>query len=357
MLRFKYSEQKEPFKTGLPGRVADRSKNVDGFIVLLPCIMLKWEKITYILWGGVMIKALLDIIAAHGDRGAVVPVSRYDELKREMEALKAEEFHVFSDWMAERMVIKDELGFQPRSLISVITPSPKVVFEFIYQGEPVRCIVPPQYLDTGIKDNKILEYINAFLEPLGHRAALFYNLPQKLLAVHCGLGLYGRNNICFNEEFGSYIRIFSYISDLPCDEADWFPARLMESCEKCRACVTACPTKAIDPSHRVINALTCLTAMNERSGDFPEWVVKDAHNSLIGCMKCQDCCPANAHNKDNIVMGVAFSEEETMELLGHKADEPYSDSLAAKMKEAGLPEWFEKVLPRNLAVLLQNMDS
>jgi hypothetical protein len=56
-------------------------------------------------------------------------------------------------------------------------------------------------------------------------------------------------------------------------------------------------------------------------------------------------------------MGVAFSEEETMELLGHKADEPYSDSLAAKMKEAGLPEWFEKVLPRNLAVLLQNMDS
>jgi epoxyqueuosine reductase QueG len=60
-----------------------------------------------------------------------------------------------------------------------------------------------------------LQYINAYLEPYGYRAMLFDKLPQKLLAVHSGLGLYGRNNLCFHKEFGSYIRILSFISDLP----------------------------------------------------------------------------------------------------------------------------------------------
>jgi epoxyqueuosine reductase len=58
--------------------------------------------------------------------------------------------------------------------------------------------------------------------------------------------------------------------------------------------------------------------MNEVPGEFPEWVDQNAHNSLIGCMKCQDCCPGNSQNKENIVKGVTFSEEETKELMMHK---------------------------------------
>lgn len=303
--------------------------------------------------GIIMNEGLLKEIAAHGDRGAIVPVSRFDELKCEIEALKTVKYHTFINWMASSMAIPDELGFQPRSLISVITPSPKIIIGFTYRGKLIHCVVPPQYLDEGFKDNKVLQYINAYLEPFGHRAALFGKLPQKLLAVHSGLGLYGRNNICFHEEFGSYIRIISYISDLPCDETAWFPARLMDTCEKCHACVRACPTNAIELDHRIINTLNCLTTMNEIPGQFPEWVDKNAHNSLIGCMKCQDCCPANAHNKDNIVKGVTFSEEETTELLMHQEGERYSDSLAAKIKVSGFYTDFLKVLPRNLAALLQ----
>lgn len=73
-----------------------------------------------------MKEALLNEIAAHGDRGAIVPFTRFEDLKSEMEALKAKENHAFSDWMAETMVNTNKPGFQPRSLISVITPSPKV---------------------------------------------------------------------------------------------------------------------------------------------------------------------------------------------------------------------------------------
>ena len=69
-----------------------------------------------------MINALLNLIASHGDKGAVVPVSRFEDLKREMEDLKSETYHAFSDWMAETMAIPQDLGFTPRSLIAVITP-------------------------------------------------------------------------------------------------------------------------------------------------------------------------------------------------------------------------------------------
>jgi epoxyqueuosine reductase len=303
-----------------------------------------------------MIKALLHEIAAHGDKGAVVPISRYDDLKREMEILKTEDNHAFSDGMASAMTIPNELGFEPRSLISAITPSPKIINEFIRHGHPFRCIVPPQYADEGLKDNEVLQYIRTFLEPFGYHAALFYSLPQKLLAVHCGLGRYGRNNICFNEEFGSYIRILSYISDVPFDEADWFPACRMEACENCQACVTACPTNAIHPAKRVVNASICLTNFNEAPDEFPDWLAKDAHNSLIGCMKCQDCCPRNAQNKNNIIKGVTFTENETAELLSHKTGEPYSDLLAAKFDATGwISPGISQLLPRNLAALLPDV--
>lgn len=302
-----------------------------------------------------MIKALLNEITLHGDRGAVVPISHFDEMKREMEELKSQAHHGFSDWMSGIMAIPDDLGFEPRSLISVITSSPKVIYEFNDHGKPVHCIVPPQYSDEGSKSDKaISQYINAYLEPFGHRAALFNKLPQKLLAVHCGLALYGRNNICFSKEFGSYLRVLSFVSDVPCDQGAWFPVRRMEACEECRACVTACPTSAIDPVERIVNAPICITALNEFAGMFPDWLGKDAHNSLIGCMRCQDCCPGNTHNKDNITKGVTFTEEETAEIMSHKAGEPYSDQLAAKIEAAGwiTPE-VSQFLPRNLAVLLQ----
>jgi epoxyqueuosine reductase len=302
-----------------------------------------------------MIQALLNEIAAHGDRGAVVPISHFDDLRRELQALDTQPHHGFSDWMSNTMAIPDGLGFEPRSLISVITSSPKVVYEFNDRGKAVRCIVPPQYSSEGSKaDSEILRYINAYSEPLGHSAALIYGIPQKLLAVHCGLGRYGRNNICFSEEFGSYIRVLACVTDIPCEDAGWFPARRMDACNMCRACVAACPTNAIDPSERIVNAPRCLTALNEVAGEFPDWLDKGAHNSLIGCMKCQDCCPGNAHNKNSVVKGLAFTEEETAELLVHQAGEPFSDPLTAKIKAA---DWISpeiaQLLPRNLSVLLQ----
>jgi hypothetical protein len=43
-------------------------------------------------------------------------------------------------------------------------------------------------------------------------------------------------------------------------------------------------------------------------------------------------------------------------LLRQNVDEPYSDLLAAKIEATGLSDGFSKALPRNLAVLLKNIN-
>jgi epoxyqueuosine reductase len=168
------------------------------------------------------------------------------------------------------------------------------------------------------------------------------------------LGQYGRNNICYTGEFGSYTQIMTYISSLPCDETAWLPIGRMERCENCRACVDSCPTGAIDSDRRLIDSDRCITHANESRENFPEWIDKNAHNSIIGCIKCQDCCPANVHNKNNITMGAEFTEEETTEFLNHKYGEPYTGSLAVKLEAAGILSMFVTTMPRNLAVLFAN---
>ena len=54
-------------------------------------------------------------------------------------------------------------------------------------------------------------------------------------------------------------------------------------------------------------------------------------------------------------MGVTFTEKETTEILNLKAEEHYSESLAAKILMTGIvPEsTTTDVLPRNLTALLQ----
>ncbi len=305
-----------------------------------------------------MVQGLLDAIRSHGERGAAVPFSRADDLKRDMLELKAGAFH--SNWL-DRMVrymtasedkfLPRDLTFTPRSLVSVVIYNPTVTLRFGWRGASVECPIPPQYADWNAHNMRVLEYIREYLKPHGYSAANFENITQKLLAVHCGLGRYGRNNICYSDEFGSHIQINTYLSDMPCDDGPWFPLRRMEMCETCHACADACPTGAIDAERRLVNADRCITAFNEREGAFPDWLGKDAHNSIVGCVRCQDCCPANA--KRTAVEGPAFTEEETLELIKFDNAADISGPLKEKLLSTGLEPMFMEFFPRNLRAFLE----
>ena len=101
-----------------------------------------------------------------------------------------------------------------------------------------------------------------------------------------------------------------------------------------------------------MNADRCITAYNEYHGDIPDWLDDRWHNSLTGCMACQELCPANVHNKNNVTTTEAFTEEETLEILGHTAERPYTEATADKLTAIGISWDFLELFPRNLALLL-----
>jgi len=286
------------------------------------------------------------------------------DLKNDFTELKNGEHH--TDWlnrMANHITddgnkfVPPDIGFTPRSLISVVMPCRKAILQFCYRGKQVNCIVPPVPGNFYKNHDRVFQYLYDYLSAKGYSAVKAATLPHKLLAVHCGLGQYGRNNICYNDEFGSYINIMTYFSDMECDNTTWFPIRRMDICENCYKCLAACPTKAIDKNHRLISSDRCITYYNENPGEFPDWMDKSVHNCIVGCMMCQDCCPANTHNINNEEAGIVFTEQETTELLSNKGDMPYSDSLAEKIENTSLPSEFttQDILPRNLAALLWNI--
>jgi len=307
-----------------------------------------------------MISDLLGIIESNGDRGAIVPFSRIEDLRNDLIELKNNKFH--SNWL-DRMInwvandannfIPSDIKFKHHSLISIIMPSPKVILKFEYNGKILDCILPPHYFNWELNNDRVLHYLSEYLRPFGYSITKIITLPQKMLAVHCGLALYGRNNICYNNELGSFMQIMTYISDFPCNEDNWFPLKRMELCDKCNICINSCPTNIIEKNRRLINSDRCLTLINESSEDFPEWIDKKFHNSIIGCIKCQEDCPGNIQNKDNVKKGMLFTEDETREFLTHKKGDTYSNSLEYKLKSIGTLQEFIEVMPRNLKALIK----
>jgi epoxyqueuosine reductase len=309
--------------------------------------------------GKKMINDLLNEIIENGDKGNIVPFARIENLKDDLIELKSSKFH--TNWL-NRMVnwvtdsankfIPSDINFKPHSLISIVMPSPMVVLQFKYNCLLHNCIIPPHYFKWDYNNNRVLEYLRKYLMPFGFSVEKIITLPQKMLAVHCGLALYGRNNICYNNEFGSYMQIMTYVSDLPCNNDLWFPLKRMEICDQCSICINSCPTNVIEKNRKLINSDRCLTLINESPGEFPEWIDKNFHNSIIGCMKCQENCPGNIQNKNKIKKEIFFTEEETIEFMNHNKGDLYTGSLAKKIEEIGILKEFLEFMPRNLKALI-----
>lgn len=126
----------------------------------------------------------------------------------------------------------------------------------------------------------------------------FYSLDaqpilERDLAFRAGLGWFGKNSMLINRNEGSYFIIGSILLNqkLP------LVTRLQEvdHCGKCKACVEACPTKAIDIETRTINAPLCISTFTIeifKEANAPEGF-ENSRGEIFGCDICQDVCPWN----------------------------------------------------------------
>jgi epoxyqueuosine reductase len=117
---------------------------------------------------------------------------------------------------------------------------------------------------------------------------------ERDLAYRAGLGWFGKNSMLIHPKQGSFLMIGALLLSKKME----LSSRSVEvdHCGQCTACITACPTLAIDPQKRTIMADKCISTWTiELFNDQvpPPKGMKDGGGEVFGCDICQDVCPWN----------------------------------------------------------------
>jgi epoxyqueuosine reductase len=284
--------------------------------------------------------------------GMVLPIEHVPQLKYEIEEHNSQ--GKVDVGLYEKLLTYFEFDVTTRlptvcSIIITGAPQPQRKITFHFKGQTHVVIIPPTYYaDTDDQIRNVLQNILSSNDCQLYPAAL----PLKLLAVYSGMAKYGKNNIAYVEGLGSFVRLKAFLSDMPTDRSDRLEPQVMKECDRCKACLNECPTKAIVPDRFLIHAERCITFFNEESEEFPEWVNPAWHNSLIGCMKCQLVCPANKRLIKWVEEGESFDESETELILNSVPLNLIPPETAHKLNRGYMLEYLD-VLPRNLRALLK----
>lgn len=116
-------------------------------------------------------------------------------------------------------------------------------------------------------------------------------LMERDLGYRAGLGWYGRNTCLIDPRQGSFFLLGEILTSLEAPTAVIEP--LPDFCGKCQACVTACPTQALD-LNKNLNANQCLAYWNIESQELtPEPLREKMQQWFFGCDICQEVCPWN----------------------------------------------------------------
>jgi len=288
---------------------------------------------------------------------ATVSVDRLSELRADLDAL------VRGGQLSDNATFREYLGglafdvpedlSHTRSVIVLAVPSALRRVRFHLDSEALDVMMPPGYSLSGITAEGLRSAV--LTEVVGERGSEAVRptlLQLKPLAVRSGLARYGRNNICYVEGMGSLLTLHAYFTDAELDDGSWGEVAFMEICRDCDLCTHACPCGCFSERSPIVDVGQCVTLYNEIEGDFPAEISADAHNSLMGCMACQLCCPANQEPLGRAERLEDVSEQETHLILEGTPDPELMQSLSRKLK--GFPptqsEELFPLLTRNLRV-------
>jgi len=276
-----------------------------------------------------------------GFRAAFLPISAMEQVQAHYDSMPAR--GPDTAWLRGivgkfRSSQPARLEFEPRSILVAACPCTGAALVLHRRGESIKIPIPPGYVDVS-KVRRRMEETLAAAE--GYRQAETVGISLKLLAALSGLGQYGRNNICYVGGWGGYCRLEARYTNVPCEGPIQESLR-MPACENCGLCRRACPTGAIGEA-QVIDAARCLCHLNEHKIIMPRWVPKGAHHTLIGCMRCQECCPQNPTL--DYSYAINFDEAETRQLLSRGNKLP--KALKEKILAFGYEDWAMPNIKRN----------
>ncbi|MGR5134499.1 tRNA epoxyqueuosine(34) reductase QueG [Vibrio alfacsensis] len=112
---------------------------------------------------------------------------------------------------------------------------------------------------------------------------------ERPLAQKAGLGWTGKHSLILDKDCGSWFFLGELLIDLPLPVDQ--PS--VDHCDKCKACITSCPTQAI-VEDKIVDARRCISYLTiEFDGVIPEEFRKPMGNRIYGCDDCQLVCPWN----------------------------------------------------------------
>lgn len=301
-----------------------------------------------------MIENLNNFLKKYNYRAGIISFGRIKEVENEINDLYKNKYideRIFKLYLNNFSYNIAEDSFKLKSIIIVAAPRPQHRLYFNMENKRFPVIVPPVYIEQKKTNQKIKAILDWYLLGTGYMV-LPARLPEKLMAVYSGLSRYGRNNISYTRDFGSFFHLTSFFSNISCDYENWYEKKELEDCLDCKACLKNCPTGAITAKRFLLNAERCLTFFNEEPGDFPAWVKPESHNCLVGCMKCQIVCPYNEPFINWIEDSGEFTAEETEILLQNLPAEKLPSSIIEKLNFLDL-QGYVGVIPRNLMALLK----
>lgn len=118
------------------------------------------------------------------------------------------------------------------------------------------------------------------------------DVPIRTMAAAAGVGTVLKNAQMCIPPYGSRVSLQAVVLDA--GEAPVFdvPQKIENTCKNCNVCENVCPTGAIDGDG--FHWQKCARAYMDSAADMPAWA-RDAVTQLLGCEKCQNACPQNAH--------------------------------------------------------------
>jgi epoxyqueuosine reductase len=281
-----------------------------------------------------------------------------EELQHDIDALRSQgklsNHKTYTGYIQTKKFKTPEKLPDAKSLIIMAFPTKPMHVKFHLNGKTHEVTVPPQYYDDGITDEAIQETIQQhIIKKPGVKLERTRGIHLKLTAVRSGLGKYGRNNLCYVQGMGSLLKLVAYFTDAELPD-NWNQIEMMPTCKTCRICMKNCPNGCITEENFVINAGKCLSLYNEIEGTFPTWIKPTAHNTLIGCMKCQALCPANKQAITQTGRLEDITEEETKKILNGTSDPKLLETLQKKLRNFDATQSTESftIFTRNLKALL-----
>ena len=260
-------------------------------------------------------------------------------------------FHRYIDYM--EFINPKELP-NAKSIIIMAVASQLGTIDIHYNSQVKKTFIPQNYYDMGPSPEKLIKIIqNDIIKETGYKCVRT-KLHLKMLAARSGLAKYGKNNITYVDEMGSLYNLFAFFTDFEFVEDDWKEMEMLKYCKTCNICLNNCPTGAIRSHEMVIDVKKCLSLYNEIPGDIPDWVNNDAHNALMGCMKCQAQCPGNKKAIQNLRMFEKISEKSVDLIVNSDDKDEFQRIFGPIFDIVGTEsvEYFFPTFKRNLEALL-----